>query len=80
MNINLTHIDGLKIDLFRPYAKKCAVNIDTTQVKIQTSGKNNPDNDSVTQEHLDNVVKAVAEATRLNLELNNLKCKVEVIK
>ena len=68
MNINLAHIDGLNIDLAKLYAKKCVVTIDTTQVKIQTSDSNDSAKDLVTQEHLDNVVKAVTKATRLNLE------------
>ncbi len=80
MNINLANIDGLNIDLSKLYAKKCVVNIDTAKVKIQTAGRNDPENGSVVQEHLDNVIKAVIKATLLNLELNNLKCEVAVIK
>ena len=79
MNINLAHINGLNIDLSELYAKECRVNIDTAQVKIQTPDRNDPEKGSVTQEHLDNVVKAVAEASRLNLESNKLSCDVTIM-
>ena len=78
MNINLAHINGLNIDLSKLYEKNCVVSIDTTQVTIQTLDSNDPEKGSVTQEHLDNVVKAVAKATRLNLVSNRLKCNVTI--
>ncbi len=78
MNINLAHIDGLNIDLSRLYSKKCAVNIDTSKVKIQTSDRDETETGSVAQEHLDNVVKAVADATRLNLKSSKLSCDVTI--
>ena len=76
MNINLANIKGLSIDLTKLYAKDCEVIIDAQQIKIRNANSKKTDKDSVPKDYLMKVLKAVKDATRLNLESHKMDCRI----
>jgi len=80
MNINLANVPGLEIDLSKLYEKNCSVGINASKVKVRAPDEINIPQNSHTKESLDYLLKFVSKATRLSLEMNQLKCLVEVIR